>query len=130
MDGFTDDDGIIHDNAEYQQEGEQGNHVQSDTGPGQDKEGTEEGHGNTHADPHGQQRPQEQHQHQEHQHQATYTVLNQGFHTTLEGFRLVAPHGDFHALGEARTHLCCPLMYDLAGFQDVGPRCDIHLQIV
>ena len=48
VNGLTDDDGIVHHNAQHQQKGEQRNHVESDAGIGEQEKRAEEGDGDTH----------------------------------------------------------------------------------
>ena len=75
MNRLTDDDSVVHHNAQHQQEGEQRNHVEADAGVREQEKGAEEGNGDTHRHPHCHSRPQKQHQHQKHQQQATQAVL-------------------------------------------------------
>ena len=99
MHRLSDDNGIVNDNTESQQKGEQADHIQSLPCVRQKEERSHVGDHNTDRHPKGQHGTQEQHQNDDDQHQAAKTIAHQSSNSLFKGLRGVLPEFQRYALG-------------------------------
>ena len=125
---LTHHNGVIDHNAQHQQEGESGNHVQRYVTGGQEGKGTHEGHAYTRRYPQCNRRPSGHDQNQKHQQQAQQGRFGNQIHARGIDFRGIEPHVQRDALGQCRLGVRYPLLCRLAGLDYLHGICGLHVQ--
>ena len=123
-------DGVIDHDPENQQEGEQGDHVQTDRRVLQHKQAAEEGDGDTRAHPQGQAWAQKEHEHAKHQDQPAASVFEQGLDTAAKRPGRILPDRQRDPRRQLSPLRGDPLVHDLAGAQHVRVLGHEHRQVV
>ncbi|MQM39976.1 hypothetical protein KBTX_04017 [wastewater metagenome] len=105
VDVLAGDDGVVHHDAQRDDEREQRDHVDGHAEPRQEQERPEEGGGDTHGHPERQPQLQEGAQHREHQQQPEEGVAEQQLHALAVDARGVAADGDTDLRRQRRPDL-------------------------
>ncbi len=95
--GLSDNDRIIHHDAEDQQEGKQRNHIQAHACELQQEQGAQKRHRDAGADPERQLGSQKEHQHQGDQQQTANAVFQQRGYPAPERLGNIPPYGETHS---------------------------------
>ncbi len=96
VDVLADDDGVVHDDPQRQDEGEEGDHVDGDPKDRHQKERPEEGDGDAEHDPQGEADLEKEPQDDEDEDEADGGVLQKQVPAALEELARVVPGGDPH----------------------------------
>ena len=119
IDGFADDDGVVHHNPQHQQEAEHAHEIQRHIQIGQDEERAGEGghHPERRPERHG--RVQRQQQQQEDQGETLQRIREQNAEQRVVILGLVIDGGDLDASGQGFTRAIERFVHRFAGFPDV-----------
>jgi len=119
MDAFSDDDGIVDEDAEYQDEGHHGQGTDRDRESRKEHQGPEEGDGDSGGYPHGQAKTKKEGEYRDHQQKPAASVDEQGVQPHNEIRGLIVEQGNLDAFGNLRARLLEPNMELSGNFQGV-----------
>ena len=104
VDAFPDHDGIVHQHAENQNEGQHRQGADLEIDIRKHGDGAEQRDGNAGGHPHGEAEPQEERQYDQHERQAAERRGVEHTHALLEFQRIVGPDGQLQAFGQGWAH--------------------------
>ena len=121
-------DGVVHHDAEGQDEPEQAEHVHGDPEPRHHQESAEERHRESGGGPDGEPAREREEEHQEDQGQALKPVPDQDVHAALEELPGIEPGGDGEPFRHGPFELADFGMYRLRGLEEPGAARQHHLE--
>jgi hypothetical protein len=127
-DGFREDDGIIHHDADRHQKRHQRHHVQAEPGQRHPDRGPEKGHRQAHRGPYRKGRAEEQGHYCDHQHKADQPVLDQHRQAVAHDRCHVLHNLDAHATRQMRGLGSDQRRHRIKGAQRVGVERFLHLK--